>query len=158
MKTLPFNHHRSHKRGMTLIELTVVILVLLSLVSILIVGGRAWKRGSDRSMSILLIRNTQMGLRSLCQLEGVRDDTYPDLPEALFGFERFVFNGIDKNTGMSKPVGELPDHPVKGLSFDFVAGDGDIIPSFGELYICTGGSSGLSDLSYNPQPSVYRWW
>ena len=31
------------KSGMTLIELTVVILVLLSLISILFVGARAWK-------------------------------------------------------------------------------------------------------------------
>lgn len=34
------------KSGMTLLELTVVILVLLSLISILFIGARAWKKGS----------------------------------------------------------------------------------------------------------------
>ena len=43
------------KAGMTLLELTVVILVLLSLISILFVGARAWKKGSDRSANIMNI-------------------------------------------------------------------------------------------------------
>lgn len=52
------------KSGMTLLELTVVILVLLSLISILFVGARAWKRGSDRAGCILNIRNMQQAVRS----------------------------------------------------------------------------------------------
>ena len=51
------------KSGMTLLELTVVILVLLSLISILFVGARAWKRGSDRAANIMNIRNTQQAMR-----------------------------------------------------------------------------------------------
>ena len=51
------------KSGMTLLELTVVILVLLSLISILFVGARAWKKGSDRSANIMNIRNTQQAMR-----------------------------------------------------------------------------------------------
>ena len=51
------------KSGMTLLELTVVILVLLSLISILFIGARAWKKGSDRSANILNIRNTQQAMR-----------------------------------------------------------------------------------------------
>ncbi|GAA5484417.1 hypothetical protein [Haloferula sargassicola] len=50
-------------KGMTLLELTVVILVLLSLISILFVGARAWKKGSDRSACILNIRNVQQATR-----------------------------------------------------------------------------------------------
>ena len=46
-------------KGMTLIELTVVILVLLSLISVLFIGAKAWKAGSDRAQCILNIRNTQ---------------------------------------------------------------------------------------------------
>ena len=38
---------------MTLLELTVIILVLLSLITILFVGAKAWKRGSDRAACIL---------------------------------------------------------------------------------------------------------
>lgn len=51
------------KAGMTLLELTVVILVLLSLISILFVGARAWKKGSDRSANIMNIRNVQQAVR-----------------------------------------------------------------------------------------------
>ena len=51
------------KSGMTLLELTVVILVLLSLISILFIGARAWKKGSDRSANILNIRNVQQAVR-----------------------------------------------------------------------------------------------
>jgi type II secretory pathway pseudopilin PulG len=51
------------KAGMTLLELTVVILVLLSLISILFVGARAWKKGSDRSANILNLRNAQQAVR-----------------------------------------------------------------------------------------------
>ncbi|MES2474154.1 MAG: hypothetical protein V4640_00140 [Verrucomicrobiota bacterium] len=56
---------KSHKRnaGMTLLELTVVILVLLSLISILFVGARAWKKGSDRAGCIVNIRNVQQACR-----------------------------------------------------------------------------------------------
>lgn len=50
--------------GMTLLELTVVILVLLSLVAILFIGSRAWKRGSDRAGCIMNIRQAQMSVRS----------------------------------------------------------------------------------------------
>lgn len=51
-------------KGMTLIELTVVILVLLSLISVLFIGAQAWKEGSDRSQCILNIRNAQTAGRS----------------------------------------------------------------------------------------------
>ena len=51
-------------KGMTLLELTVVILVLLSLISILFIGARAWKRGSDKAGCIMNIRNVQQAVRS----------------------------------------------------------------------------------------------
>ena len=55
--------YTKRKAGMTLLELTVVILVLLSLITILFVGARAWKRGSDRSANIMNIRNCQQAMR-----------------------------------------------------------------------------------------------
>lgn len=56
-------HNMKRKSGMTLLELTVVILVLLSLISILFVGARAWKKGSDRSANIMNLRNCQQAMR-----------------------------------------------------------------------------------------------
>jgi len=53
----------NRKSGMTLIELTVVILVLLSLIAILFVGAAAWKKGSDRASCIMNQRNVQQAVR-----------------------------------------------------------------------------------------------
>jgi type II secretory pathway pseudopilin PulG len=61
----------NHKTGMTLLELTVVILVLLSLISILFIGARAWKKGSDRAGCIIQIRNVQQGIRSFANMNGL---------------------------------------------------------------------------------------
>lgn len=58
-------------KGMTLLELTVVILVLLSLISILFIGARAWKRGSDRAGCILIQRNVQQAVRSHANMQGI---------------------------------------------------------------------------------------
>ncbi|MES2982993.1 MAG: type II secretion system protein [Verrucomicrobiota bacterium] len=63
MKLTQQNHSKAIKSGMTLLELTVVILVLLSLIAILFVGARAWKRGSDRAGCIMNIRNVQQAVR-----------------------------------------------------------------------------------------------
>jgi prepilin-type N-terminal cleavage/methylation domain-containing protein len=60
---LTHTHNMKRKSGMTLLELTVVILVLLSLISILFVGARAWKKGSDRSSNIMNVRNVQQAVR-----------------------------------------------------------------------------------------------
>jgi prepilin-type N-terminal cleavage/methylation domain-containing protein len=64
-------HSIKRKSGMTLLELTVVILVLLSLISILFIGARAWKKGSDRAGCILNIRNVQQGVRSYANMNGL---------------------------------------------------------------------------------------
>jgi prepilin-type N-terminal cleavage/methylation domain-containing protein len=67
------------KSGMTLIELTVVILVLLSLISILFIGARAWKKGSDRAGCILNLRNIQQAVRGD---QNMKNKTTADSPVA----------------------------------------------------------------------------
>ena len=62
MKLTP-THNLKRKAGMTLLELTVVILVLLSLITILFIGARAWKKGADRSTNLINLRNTQQAMR-----------------------------------------------------------------------------------------------
>lgn len=59
--------------GMSLLEMTVVIIVLLSLVTILLFGARSWKRGSDRTSCILNIQNVQKGVRGYSNLFGLSE-------------------------------------------------------------------------------------
>ena len=80
------------KSGMTLLELTVVILVLLSLISILFIGARAWKKGSDRAANILNIRNVQQAVRGHGNMNGIiQESVNPVIPggpipqAAIFG-------------------------------------------------------------------------
>jgi prepilin-type N-terminal cleavage/methylation domain-containing protein len=73
------------KAGMTLLEMSIVILVLLALISILFVSSTAWKKGSDRSVNIMNIRNTQQAMRGHQNLQGVKEtDVLAQAPTATF--------------------------------------------------------------------------
>lgn len=109
-------------RGMTLLELTVVILVLLALIAILFIGARAWKRGSDRTICIINLQNVQKGVRSYSNLYGfVEGASAPDLKNKIIGIGRFVET--------------LPSCPATG-TYTFGETYGiDTIPPIGELYM-----------------------
>ena len=84
-------HTKRKNKGMTLLELTVVILVLLSLISILFIGARAWKAGSDRAGCILNIRNVQQAARSYGNMYNVAQDGTGSIPAGeLQGAGKFV--------------------------------------------------------------------
>ena len=103
---------------MTLIELTVVTLVLLSLISVLFVGARAWKRGSDRAGCIMNIRNVQQGMRSFQNMNGHNPG------ETVVGAEGEVI-------GPDKFIESDPKCPGAGV----YAMGGDILPLVGVLYM-----------------------
>ena len=93
MKVTSPTQARATLPGITLIELTVVILVLLSLIAVLFVGAQAWKRGSDRAGCIVQIRQVQMSVRSFANMNGydVDQDVSPrDLKGELIGPDAFV--------------------------------------------------------------------
>lgn len=111
---------------MTLLELTVVILVLLTLIGILFVGANAWKNGSDRVLCILNLQSVQKGVRSYANLNG-RDpgETVPGLQNEVIGLGRFVEN--------------MPECPAHGS----YSSTGDLIPQLGTLYLeCSLSASG----------------
>ena len=60
---LTASHTLNAKRGMTILEMTVVIVLLMALVSILFVGAAAWRKGTDRSTNLLNLRNCQQAMR-----------------------------------------------------------------------------------------------
>ena len=59
--------------GLTLIEVTLVIAVLLGLISVLFIGVSAYKEGSNRSKCILNISNVQKAVRSYQNLYEVNN-------------------------------------------------------------------------------------
>ena len=123
------NTTKRKNKGMTLLELTVVILVLLSLISILFIGARAWKKGSDRAASILQIRNVQQAVRSFSNLNqadiGDAVNTIEGPEGDIFGPGKFIENS---------PVG---NHPA-GNDYNYALGDA--VPAVGVLFMTTTGA------------------
>ena len=113
---------RTELPGMTLLEMTVVILVLLALISILFIGAQAWKRGSDRALCIIHIQNVQKGVRSYSNIYGYAPGANaPDLQSQVIGLGKFVEN--------------TPICPGNGTySYGATYGN-DTIPPVGEIYL-----------------------
>lgn len=65
-------------RGLSFLELTIVILVIMALLGILFVGVRAWRIGSDRSACIINQRSMQMAARSYQNLYALRKGPLPN--------------------------------------------------------------------------------
>jgi len=107
-------------RGMTLIEMTVVILVLMSLVTLLFLGARAYKRGADRATCTMQIRQVQVAVRSFANLnsyEAGMDISPVSIEAQLIGSGRFLE--------------QYPTCPGSGL-YSF---GGNIVPVVGTLYM-----------------------
>lgn len=152
MKLTNTKTNKSNK-GMTLIELTVVILVLLSLISVLFIGARAWMRGSDRANAALLVRSAQQGVRSHANIMGVDSGdiavTWPTalgtLRNEVFGAGKYVENGTTA-AGVQKADGVLPDHPGNEENQAFELDSADEVPALGTLYM----TSAVDDAFYDP--------
>jgi len=130
---------------MTLLELTVVILVLLSLISILFIGARAWKKGSDRAASILQIRNVQQAVRSYANMNTANPgDTVTGLSDELFGKGKFIEVNPTTKT-----------HPA-GSTYSFAIATPTVIPQIGALYMNTTGGTDAAD--FNPKTGTYDDW
>lgn len=99
---------------MTLIELTVVIMVLLTLVSILFIGARAYKRGSDRAGCVMNIRNAQQSARSFANFNRLEEGASYDFAADIIGSGNFLElppacpgNGIYEYSATIPDVGSL---------------------------------------------------
>lgn len=130
----------SRKPGMTLLELTIVILVLMSLISILFVGAQAWKRGSDRTMCIMNIQTVQKAMRSYANLYGYNEgENVTALRERLISRDAYLAAAPVCPGGGTYTYGE-----TYGT---------DTIPPVGELYL----SCSLSETS-NHSPTEHADW
>ncbi len=125
------------KSGMTLLELTVVILVLLSLISILFIGARAWKKGSDRAANILNIRNVQQAVRGHANVKAL------DIGASLASTDII---------GSGKYVNSV-NAPNTDISYTY----GTVVPAIGTLYLVAAYANG-SDTDYSPDAATYTQW
>ena len=144
----------TRKAGMTLLELTVVILVLLSLISILFVGARAWKKGSDRAASILQIRNVQQAVRSNANMQGIAFEGTMAKAD-IFGAGKFMENDptVANTDGTTK-------HPAGG-TYAFAIAAPTVVPKLGDLYMKTGGTAptgGEATTYYDPKADTTGDW
>ena len=131
-------HTMKRKSGMTLLELTVVILVLLSLISILFIGARAWKKGSDRAANILNIRNVQQAVRAHANVRGLNEGA------ALLDTEI---------VGTGKYLNSV-NGPNADITYTYLA----VVPAIGVLYLnpVYGGTATAAD--YGPTAGSYSEW
>ena len=132
---------RTAKRanGMTLLELTVVILVLLSLISILFVGARAWKKGSDRAANIMNIRNVQQAVRAHANMQGL-----------------LVGDGLtsDKIFGNGTTDGYLKEPKPPSADIGTLYTYQTVVPTIGSLYI----TNATTNVEYAPATTTYSDW
>lgn len=63
--------------GITVLELAIVLVVLLSLVGIMLVGTTAWRRAGDRTACVINLRNLQSSVRAYQNIYGYNAGTLP---------------------------------------------------------------------------------
>lgn len=107
---------------MTLLEMTVVILVLMTLISVLFFATRSWKRGSDRVICLINIQAVQKAVRSYSNLYGYAPGgTAPNLQSQIIGLGKFI-----ESTPACPAAGSYAYGPTYGP---------DTVPPIGELYM-----------------------
>jgi type II secretory pathway pseudopilin PulG len=135
--------HAQRKSGMTLLELTVVILVLLSLIAILFVGARAWKKGSDRAGNIMNIRNAQQAMRGHANLRNLAQSDTCD--------EAIVYGAAGDGVG-----GYLRKPTPPNVDITSYVGAGTV-PAIGTLWL-TAGYQNTGEADYAPAADTYKAW
>lgn len=116
--------HRNLRPGLTVLEVTILIMVLFALIGVLFSGAKAYKRSSDRAACVMNIHKVQNAVRSYSNLNGLSPG-------------QTLWAGTDLRSELIGPdcyLEALPDCPGGGDYADL----GNRIPSHGELYLtCT---------------------
>ena len=130
------------KAGMTLLELTVVILVLLSLMTILFIGARQWKKGSDRAGCIMNLRNIQQAVRGHQNMTGHNAGDTPTNP------------AISKATfiGSGGYIETEPTCPGDGSAYTIAAPTS--YPALGSLYAACGNATASIKAEHVPNDTT----
>ena len=140
---LTYNTKRA--KGMTLLELTVVILVLLSLIAILFVGARAWKKGSDRSANILNVRNVQQAVRGHANMRAL------DVGGACTTNDIFTAADGSGQGYLRTPTPPVTDGGTGPTAYQYLS----VVPPIGTLYILNPDLGGEDGEYFYSQSATY---
>ncbi len=110
------NITKRNTAGMTLIEITLVIAVLLGLISVLFIGVKAYKKGSDRGKCILNVSTVQKAVRSHQNLYEL--DEGDDLAQGAIA-------------GTGKMLEVVPGCPTKDNTYTYLS----VVPDTGAQYV-----------------------
>jgi hypothetical protein len=121
--------------GITLLELTVILCILLFLMAVLSVGARAWRGASDRSSCILNQRNLQVAMRSYQNFFGYECGGRPRSEYGTQDIARHLLQRGYITQGLYDQA--KGSRPCAGGG-TCVASPPDVFPMPGELYMnCT---------------------
>ncbi|MBK1790104.1 type II secretion system protein [Persicirhabdus sediminis] len=105
------------KPGMTLIELTIVILVLITLISVLFIGAKAYKEGADNATCILNQEQVQKAVRSH-QNMNAKNDTESFPHDEVFGATGIISEPTEPTEPDNLYAGMQDDvYPVVGTAY-----------------------------------------
>jgi hypothetical protein len=114
------------------LELTIIIVVMMSLLTILFFGATAWKRGNDRAGCVLTLRNVQMAARSYQNLYGYN---YGGRPYADNGTQDIALHLYQKGYIEQKLYDQASgSEPCPGGG-TYSRTTPDVFPHAGELYL-----------------------
>lgn len=115
----------SQRRGMTLLEITVVVVVLMLLTGMLWFAATSWKNGTDRPICVMNIRHMQVAVRSYA-------NTSPYQPGTDVSAQSPPINLLSELVGTGKYVARFPDCPSNGV---YQFSGANVIPQVGEIFM-----------------------
>ena len=119
-------------RGITLVELTVAIVVILSLISLLAIGTRGWMRASARSACIMNLRNFQVATRSYQNLYGYYPGGHPKLEYGTQDIARHLF---EKEYVSPSLYDQAKGAKACAGGGTYISSEPDVFPLPGNLYL-----------------------
>jgi hypothetical protein len=110
----------------------VVIAVILSLTTVLFVGARAWKNGTDRTDCIANIKNVQTAVRSYQEVYGY---SAGGMPYAEGGTQDIASHLFAKGYITERQIAAIQGDDTCPGGGAYLRSHPDVFPPVGQLYV-----------------------
>lgn len=136
--------------GITLVELTVVLCVLITLISVTFVAASVWRKGSERAQCIMTLYHVQLAVRSYQNLSGAEPGAHPPVAFGTYDIgQHLLEKGYIGNDLYSSITGQRSCQG--GGTYERTSAD--TFPKIGELYMeCSLATNG------NHLPDAHNAW